>query len=201
MRNTLRTLLAPTLLVLSIMAAPLQAQTSYCGNWLSKEFFRVAEEFFGKATEEDVRQCVGSELNPKLTNEYGLTPLHVAARYGADPSVIQELIDAGADSDYSSFNGLTPLHIAARYTDDPLVVQELIDAGADPNSSDEEKWTPLHWAAAGNENAEVIEKLINEGANPNLEDLYGRTPLYIAQVVENHSEIDSLKIPFDAMAN
>lgn len=192
----LRILLASTSLMLSILVAPLQAQTPHCGNWLSKEFFGVAEEFFGKATEQDVRQCVGSGLDPKLANEYGLTPLHVATRYGADPSVIQELIDVGADPNASSFNGLTPLHIAARYNDDPLVIEKLIDVGADPNSSDEERWTPLHWAAAGNKNFEVIEKLIIEGANPNLKDLYGRTPLYIAEVVENRPAIDSLTIFF-----
>ena len=193
LRYLLRTLLASTSLMFSIVVAPLQAQMHYCGNWLSKEFFGVAEEFFGKATEHDVRQCVGSGLDPKLANEYGLTPLHVATRYGAGPSVIQELIDMGADPGSSSFNGLTPLHIAARYNDDPSVIEKLIDVGADPNSSDKEKWTPLHWAAAGNKNSEVIEMLIVEGANPNLKDLYGRTPLYIAEVVENRSAISMLR--------
>ncbi len=85
---------------------------------------------------------------PALTRtrrEFGWTPLDWASRGGHD-TVVQQLLDAGADANAKGEDGWTPLYWASRGGHD-TVVQQLLNAGADANVKDEYGWTPLYWAS------------------------------------------------------
>ena len=76
--------------------------------------------------------------------ERGLTPLHVAARYNADPAVIETLLSAGAKINARDpADGWTPLHFAARYNANPAVLETLLAAGASIDAGDYRSRTPL----------------------------------------------------------
>lgn len=60
----------------------------------------------------------------------GLSPLHIAAKYG-QTGVIKVLLERGADANIKGKNGLTPLHVAAHYNQS-AAVDTLLKHKADP---------------------------------------------------------------------
>ena len=71
----------------------------------------------------------------------GMIPLMYAARRNASPSVVQELLAAGANLEASDIVGQTPLMHAASKNEKPEVLWLLLDAGANPRATDQ---TGLH---------------------------------------------------------
>lgn len=65
-------------------------------------------------------------------NIYGNTALHIACYNGQD-SVVNELIDYGANVNQPNNNGFTPLHFAAASTHGALCLELLVNNGADVN--------------------------------------------------------------------
>ncbi len=78
--------------------------------------------------------------------EDGAMPLHWAAAFNSNPSVITALIKAGADPVARGEDGMTPLHYAAMLNVNPSVIKALIEAGADPAARDENGFTPFDCA-------------------------------------------------------
>lgn len=90
-----------------------------CESWNSRAFFE-------QATEERVAECLAAGAEINAVNDYGFTPLHLAAKYSNDPGVTRVLLDAGANglardeagrfaSYYTSKReGLHPIEAAAR---------------------------------------------------------------------------------------
>ena len=66
----------------------------------------------GNAGPEKVRQLIqaGADVNAK--NEYGWTPLMLAARYNSNPETLTALLDAGADAKAKNNEGKTALDCA-----------------------------------------------------------------------------------------
>ena len=129
---------AVTGLVITLLSAAIHQ--SDCTDWNSKDFFWTA------ASAEDVQACLQAGADPNARNEYGFTPLHLAALWG-EADAIAALVEAGADPNAWDEYGETPLHTAARHFFKADTIAALIEAGADPNARDEHGGTPLHAAA------------------------------------------------------
>ena len=130
----------------------------------------------------------GAELEAR--DEDGVTPLHEAAQFNANPAVIQALIDAGADPKARDQWGFTPLHRAA-WNENSAVIQALIDAGVDPKVRDEDGLTPLH-RAARREKSAVVQVLLAAGAELEVRDKDGLTPLHRAAKYDHGNFPDNL---------
>ena len=133
----------------------------------------------GTASEVSAAVIAGADLNAR--DEYGATPLHLAA-VNPEPSVVAVLIEAGADPNAREAQvGATPLHAAAFYNPEPSVVAALIEAGADVDARTERGATPLHLAVGKNPEPSVVAALIEAGADPNAREAeVGATPLHEA---------------------
>ena len=114
-------------------------------------------------------------------NQYGLTPLMIAAQKGY-PDVVKELLSKGADVNYSIPNTRhipffmnTALLIAIE-SGRTEVAHILIDQGADVNKAREDGWTPL-MSAAKNSNLEILNRLLAKEVDVNNVDEYGSTAL------------------------
>jgi ankyrin repeat protein len=116
-----------------------------------------------------------------LANNYGMTPLGLAARNG-NASIIKQLVTAGADPNdprHAVNAGETPLMRAAR-SGQVDAVQVLLDAGASSNAT--ETWngqSALMWAAAEG-HVPVVQTLIEHGADIRARSGSGATPLLFA---------------------
>ncbi len=147
---------------ISLLATPAAAQDCGIGedDWDDFQLFR---------------RCIQEHGLDAWTSEI----LHQAARLTTNPTIIQLLLEAGADANARNDRGLTPLHEGAT-TSNPVVTAHLLAAGADPNGLDNEGYTPLHFAAAQSGNRRVVTRLLGAGADPLVESNDGRTPLHSA---------------------
>ncbi|XP_048249327.1 poly [ADP-ribose] polymerase tankyrase-1-like isoform X1 [Haliotis rufescens] len=102
------------------------------------------------------------------------TPLHFAAGYNR-VSVVEYLLQQGADVHAKDKGGLVPLHNACSYGHFE-VTELLIKHGACVNVADLWKFTPLHEAASKGK-FEICKLLLKHGADPNKKNRDGHTPL------------------------
>ena len=103
-------------------------------------------EFWRDAGVEDVRAELDCGANIKARADLGWTPLHQAAAFSNEPSVVTLLLDHGADIEARADRGRTPLHAAAANSGEPAVVAVLLDHGADVGAKTNDGETPLHQA-------------------------------------------------------
>jgi ankyrin repeat protein len=122
----------------------------------------------------------GANVN---THVHGYYPLHFAAikdsgtedEQSVRATIVQTLLDAGADVTVENQFGSTPLHNAALSNNVP-VIKLLIKAGAHINASTEEGETPLSLAAR-NGDPIAVWLLLKAGANVNERNSQNFTPL------------------------
>ena len=107
----------------------------------------------------DVLIAAGANINAR--DDWGNTPLHLAAEQGAG-RVVVGLVRAGAKIDDINHEGKTALHVAA-CCDDSEAVEALLTEGADITIQDNVAWTALHYAVT-NGCAAAVKVLITAGA-------------------------------------
>jgi ankyrin repeat protein len=115
-----------------------------------------------------------------LPDEYGRTPLHVAAR---SPEATALLLAAGADPNARGPEGgvlLAAVRENFANPDATEVVRLLMEAGADPLDRNDNGDTLLHELAMMGGDAPIAELLIAAGVDPNAVNVDGRTPLHYA---------------------
>ncbi|XP_023016251.2 tankyrase isoform X1 [Leptinotarsa decemlineata] len=126
---------------------------------------------------EQVQRLLGSF--PHIVNCRDLdgrhsTPLHFASGYNR-VSVVEFLLQQGADVHAKDKGGLVPLHNACSYGHYE-VTELLVKHGATVNVADLWKFTPLHEAAAKGK-YEIVKLLLKHGADPSKKNRDGATPL------------------------
>lgn len=125
------------------------------------------DNFFRKATLDEVRALLARGLDPNRTFADGATAMHNAARATGDPGVIGLLARAGAAVDARDmYRQDTPLHHAASWNANPGVVAALVEAGAEVDARNVLERTPLLVAAERSRHPDVVAALLEAGANP-----------------------------------
>jgi len=138
--------------------------------------------FFEDATAADVSRCIASGAYASTWDYAADTPLHVAARYGTNPSVVTALLAGGADVAARNDNYESPLQVAARYSTTPAVVTALLAGGADVAvRAGTNGYTPLHVAARHSTTPSIVTALLAGGADLAAQTgVDNDTPLHIA---------------------
>ena len=158
-------------LVPTTMAAGLD-----CQKWNTGEFFK-------EATPADVTRCLKAGADLNASDEFGRTPLHLAAGYNENPAALKALLAAGADPNARAADGDIPLGIAVRENGYPAVLKALLAAGAAPNARGRfGERSPLHEVGFGyfNDRPAVVKVLLAAGADLNVRDRFGRNLLHTA---------------------
>ncbi len=114
------------------------------------------------------------EFHP-ASNHEGVIPLHCTS----DPSVVNYLLERGADIHVKSDVGFTALHYAAFSWHE--IAQILLRKGADVNAKSLSSVTPLHCAASMDNDLPLVELLIEHGADASAKDIRNETPLDYAK--------------------
>ena len=123
--------------------------------------------------------------------------LYFAARCG-HKSIVEMLIDKGANINHAKNNGVTPLFIAAE-NGHKDIVEIFINKGTDINRAQYQGATPLLIAAENGHN-DIVKMLIENGADINHAQNQGTTPLLVA-AEKGHNHVVKMLIEKGAHIN
>ena len=125
---------------------------------------------------EVLRELLKWEPQLDQVTSLGETLLEIAAD---DASLVEMLLDAGADAESTNRSRQTVINIAVeRQKVD--VVSLLASRKVDIHHRDKYGWTPIHDATGSVPNAEIVRILLESGADLNDSLGDGRTPLHLA---------------------
>jgi ankyrin repeat protein len=158
---------------------------------LNKELLIAAQE----ATKaKEIKDLIkkGAEVN--CANEWGLTPILLAAQNNSAVVVLNALISAGADlgavePEFKS----NALHLAANNSTNPKIISALIKAGCDMNGKNYLGETPLIMAVNGNKETKIVTALIKEGADVKATDYQNKSALDHAKEINRTYVINTLE--------
>ncbi|KAF3905696.1 Ankyrin-3 [Arthrobotrys entomopaga] len=119
----------------------------------------------------------------------GTRPLHKAIELNK-MSIVQTLLDYGADPSLELDDGETPLSYASRHRDAPEYGILLINKGADPTAVDRKGKTPLHHFLYTDGFREIAQMLLDRGADIDARDQEGKTPLHYLLLTPNRNDHD-----------
>lgn len=130
-----------------------------------------------------------NKLDINTQDKQGRTALHIASLKG-ESTIVQKLIDLGANVHLKDNRYWTPLNYAASYQQDQVVII-LLDNKADPNAANLQGWSSVH-SCALQDHGHILKLLIQRyGAEVNRPSYNGYTPLHLAVINEN---IDAITI-------
>jgi ankyrin repeat protein len=130
------------------------------------------------------------EKTPELVcerDEAGRTLLIICARFAGASSVLQRLIELGADPNQRAYDNSNALAAAISSGSKHGLTMEkeirvLIEKGADPNAIADSGMPALHWAISQNR-PDYIPLLLSYGANPN--QLTSDTPMKKIRIMQS----------------
>ncbi|KAJ8683623.1 hypothetical protein QAD02_019415 [Eretmocerus hayati] len=102
----------------------------------------------------------GEELNVDCRNNYGRSPIHLAASRG-NTDILKMLIDAGCDIELRDKFGMRPIHMAAWYGQQ-AAVNLLLEAGVQASAIDKKGRSLLMMVAHSCDDPPFLERLIAE---------------------------------------
>nr|WP_240931856.1 ankyrin repeat domain-containing protein [Sedimentitalea sp. CY04] len=105
--------------------------------------------------------------------------MNLAAYYRKTSTIVEHLIQSGADVEHRSELGQTPLLEASFGNGSTRSIAALLEAGADVNAQTPDGWTPLLFAARDNPKPADIRLLVDAGADIEAmaEDQFSGTPI------------------------
>lgn len=162
--------------------------------------WNLLKENGSKVTLQEVKNAIAAGSNVNEMQQNKTTCLMLALKNRANPEIVEELINAGADVNARNAKGLTALHFA--YIPEPLKI--LLKAGAKVDVRNEDGETHLMTLCSSSQTVttECIELLLSSGADVNARDADGRTALMGAARWTKNPEIITilLKAGADAKA-
>ena len=120
-----------------------------------------------------VRELRSNKASYDLKDISGMTPVFYAID-GGHSSVLEWMLDDGADANTISFNGWTPLLRAASVNASPEIVRTLLKFNADINAVDKKNKNALLIATI-NGNLPFVKLLLESGANFRYKNKFGKT--------------------------
>lgn len=170
-----------------IMPGSVFAQS--CADWSTYGFWQIA-------TASSVENCLRS-IPVDATPNFDKTALHFAVIEASDPTVIQALVDAGADLEARDIDGSAPIHYAAQ-NQNVEIIRVLLESGADFTSVQKDGATALHLAALHSTPA-VMTELMDAGADVFATDLDGKTAFDYAKRGQTDEALNNYLILKNAM--
>jgi uncharacterized protein len=132
------------------------------------------------------RKIIDSEVNINAHDSYGNTPL-IEACIKANPIIVRELLNAGANPNIRNYDNETPLMRVVGESPYRLeVCRELVQAGTDINAQDNDGRTAL-MNAANIGSPSSVKLLLDMGASRSIQDNDGKIALDYAYL---HSHKD-----------
>lgn len=142
----------------------------------------------------EIKELLDAGADVNTHNEWGLTPVMLAAQYNHCVAVLNALVAAGADiheaePKYRS----NALHLAANSSKNPKVIEALLAAGANIDARNYLGETALIMAVNGNAETKITTQLIKSGADVNACDYQGHSVLEYARAAKRTYVINLLK--------
>lgn len=152
----------------------------------------IEEQVFGSASNGDVLVLAHllSAVDPNICDQYGVTPLMDACRFGR-LACVRVLVEKGAKVNSADKEKATVLMHACSGESSGDIIEFLIGHGAKCNKRDAYGCTAL-MRAASNGNIEIVKTLLRNGAKVNVQSDNDETPLTFAIVWGHLKAVEAL---------
>ena len=158
---------------------------------LNRAYWSALFTLHSEASVESVKIMASLFENPNAPDEFGKTPIYMAAEMG-HINIVKILAPLTDNPNAPDKNGHTPIHEAAIFGHTEIV-KFLAPLTDNPNAPDEDGKTPIY-SAARYGHSEIVKILAPLTDNPNAPNRYGFTPINGA-VDNGHTEIVKILAP------